>query len=179
MSVRREGKSTDDHIESLDSLAKLRNVMTDFERLESQITALRGHKLHMPLTIDSLITKTAALEELRSEKRILRAEREESLRRLLEIQKDLEDVTSMEEKVLLETQKVEREITCKLESDEYLQTRGNIEYATLMTKGQISELLQKHNLPELPRLPRNQDEENVQYLQSRLHQQQIFQENLR
>ena len=64
------------------------------------------------------------LEELRSEKRILQAEREEALQRLLSIQSDLEDVTTMEQKVILETQKIEREVQLRRDDEEYVETRG-------------------------------------------------------
>ena len=73
---------------------------------------------------DLLSAKTAVLEELRSEKRILQAEREEALQRLLSIQSDLEEVTTMEQKVMLETQKIEREVQLHRDDEEYLQTRG-------------------------------------------------------
>ena len=73
---------------------------------------------------DSLTTKTALLEDLRSEKRILQAEREEALRRLLGIQKDLEDITTMEKKLTLEMQSIERDLAIKCENEDYQLTRG-------------------------------------------------------
>ena len=73
---------------------------------------------------DLLSAKTAVLEELRSEKRILQAEREEALQRLLSIQSDLEEVTTMEQKVVLETEKIEREVQLRKDDEEYVQTRG-------------------------------------------------------
>jgi len=71
-----------------------------------------------------LATKTAVLEDIRSEKRILQAEREEALRRLLSIQRDLECVTNMEKKVTLESQNIERELADQCQDEEYTQTRG-------------------------------------------------------
>jgi hypothetical protein len=73
---------------------------------------------------DLLSAKTAVLEELRSEKRILQAEREEALQKLLSIQSDLEEVRTMEQKVMLETQNIEREVQLHRDDEEYLQTRG-------------------------------------------------------
>ena len=73
---------------------------------------------------DTLSAKTAVLEELRTEKRILQAEREEALRRLLSIQSDLEDVGAMEQKVILETQKIEREVQLRKDDEVYVRTRG-------------------------------------------------------
>lgn len=64
------------------------------------------------------------LEELRTEKRILQAERDDALQRLLSIQSDLEDVSAMEQKVVLETQKIEREVQLRREDEEFIQTRG-------------------------------------------------------
>jgi len=64
------------------------------------------------------------LEELRTEKRILQAEREEALRRLLSIQSDLEDVSAMEQKVISETQKIEREVQLRKDDEVYVRTRG-------------------------------------------------------
>jgi hypothetical protein len=65
------------------------------------------------------------LEELRTEKRILQAERDDALQRLLSIQSDLEDVSAMEQKVILETQKIEREVQRHRDDEEYVQTRGS------------------------------------------------------
>ena len=73
---------------------------------------------------DTLSAKTAVLEELRTEKRILQAEREEALRRLLSIQSDLEDVSAMEQKVISETQKIEREVQLRKDDEVYVRTRG-------------------------------------------------------
>ena len=64
------------------------------------------------------------LEELRAEKRILQAERQEALRKLLSIQSDLEDVLKMEQKVVLETQKIECDIQIQREEEGYVRTRG-------------------------------------------------------
>ena len=64
------------------------------------------------------------LEDLRSEKRILQAEREETLKKLLSIQSDLEDVTAMEKKVAVETQSIDIELLKQCQDDDYLLTRG-------------------------------------------------------
>jgi hypothetical protein len=73
---------------------------------------------------EALIKKTSELEELCSEKRILQAEREETLRKLLSIQNDLGDITAMEKKVRLDTQKIERDIQSRRVDEEYLRLRG-------------------------------------------------------
>lgn len=73
---------------------------------------------------ETLIKKTSELEELCSEKRILQAEREEALRKLLSIQTDLGDITAMEKKVRLDTQKIEKDIQSRRVDDEYLKLRG-------------------------------------------------------
>jgi hypothetical protein len=116
-----------------------------------------------------LTSKTVLLEDLRSEKRILQAERQEALLRLLNIQRDLQDVIAMEEKVVLETQKIERDLLSQRENEEYLQTRGNTPRNPTLTSERVSELRRKHNLPELPPLIRNRDEETAQYLQARIN----------
>jgi hypothetical protein len=64
------------------------------------------------------------LEDLRSEKRILQAERDDALKRLLSIQHDLEDVTKLEKKVALETQTLERNLVLRKADEEYVQIRG-------------------------------------------------------
>jgi hypothetical protein len=119
--------------------------------------------------IDALTTKTAALEDLRSEKRILNAEREEALRRLLSIQSDLEDIAVMEEKIVLGTEKIEKDLKRRRENDEYLRTRRKSTHIPSLTLERITEILREHNLPALTPLARNPDEENAQYLQARLN----------
>jgi hypothetical protein len=73
---------------------------------------------------ESLSAKTAVLEELLSEKRILQAEREETLKRLISIQNDLEDVTTMEKKLVIEVQKMERDVHSQIDDEEYVRARG-------------------------------------------------------
>jgi predicted nucleic acid-binding Zn-ribbon protein len=73
---------------------------------------------------DSITAKTINLEDLRSEKRILQAERDEALKRLLSIQHDLEDVTDLEKKLSLETQTLQRNLVYLRADQEYVQTRG-------------------------------------------------------
>lgn len=65
-----------------------------------------------------------SLEDLRSEKRILQAERDDALKRLLIIQRDLKDVTKMEKKVAIETQTLERNLVLRKADEEYVQIRG-------------------------------------------------------
>ena len=74
---------------------------------------------------ESLSTKAAELEEIRSEKRILLAEREDLLKRLLSIQYDLESVKDMEQKFILETQKLDRDIRAHQQDEEYVELRGS------------------------------------------------------
>jgi predicted nucleic acid-binding Zn-ribbon protein len=74
--------------------------------------------------VDSITAKTINLEDLRSEKRILQAERDGALKRLLSIQHDLEDVTDMEKKLSRETQTLERYLVHLKADQEYVQTRG-------------------------------------------------------
>jgi hypothetical protein len=64
------------------------------------------------------------LEELRSEKRILQAEREETISRLLSIQKDLEDVLALEGKLISENQKLEEDLRRRTDDEEYVTIRG-------------------------------------------------------
>jgi hypothetical protein len=64
------------------------------------------------------------LEELRSEKRILQAEREETINRLLSIQKDLEDVLALEGKLIPENQKLEEDLRRRTDDEEYVTIRG-------------------------------------------------------
>jgi len=63
------------------------------------------------------------LEDIRSEKRILQAEREDSIRRLMSIQEDLEDISVMEAKIALETGKIENELRRQFEEEEYVEAR--------------------------------------------------------
>ena len=64
------------------------------------------------------------LEELRSEKRILLAERQDALQRLLGIQSDLDDVLALEGKLIAESQSVEDDLHRRMKDPEYVQTRG-------------------------------------------------------
>lgn len=73
--------------------------------------------------VETLTTKTAVLEDIRSEKRILQAEREDAIRRLMSIQQDLEDIAAMEKKVVLETQKIENELNARFEEEQYVEAR--------------------------------------------------------
>lgn len=61
------------------------------------------------------------LEDIRSEKRILQAEREDTIRRLMSIQEDLEDIAAMETKIALETGKIENELNRQFEEEEYVE----------------------------------------------------------
>ena len=63
------------------------------------------------------------LEDIRSEKRILQAEREDSIRRLMSIQEDLEEISAMEAKIALETSKIENELRRQFEEEEYVEAR--------------------------------------------------------
>jgi iron-sulfur cluster repair protein YtfE (RIC family) len=121
------------------------------------------------------------LEELRSEKRILTAEREETVRILLSIQRDFEDIAAMEQKVVQETAKIERDLDKHLKNEEYLEVGGIKAEEIELISEKIANLRQEHNLPELPRLARNLDAGNAQYLQSRLdnHMQQNSRERRR
>lgn len=71
----------------------------------------------------SLTTKTAVLEDIRSEKRILQAEREDAIRRLMSIQRDLEDIATMEKKIGLETLDIENELNGRFEEELYVEAR--------------------------------------------------------
>jgi hypothetical protein len=71
----------------------------------------------------SLTTKTAVLEDIRSEKRILQAEREDAIRRLMSIQRDLEDIATMEKKIGLETLDIENELNGRFEEEQYVEAR--------------------------------------------------------
>jgi len=71
----------------------------------------------------SLTTKTAVLEDIRSEKRILQAEREDAIRRLMSIQRDLEDIATMEKKIGLETLDIENELNGRFEEEQYVDAR--------------------------------------------------------
>jgi hypothetical protein len=70
-----------------------------------------------------LTTKTAVLEDIRSEKRILQAEREDAIRRLMSIQRDLEDIATMEKKIGLETLDIENELNGRFEEEQYVEAR--------------------------------------------------------
>jgi hypothetical protein len=70
-----------------------------------------------------LTTKTAVLEDIRSEKRILQAEREDAIRRLMSIQRDLEDIATMEKKIGLETRDIENELNGRFEEEQYVDAR--------------------------------------------------------
>jgi hypothetical protein len=70
-----------------------------------------------------LTSKTAVLEDIRSEKRILQAEREDAIRRLMSIQEDLEEISAMEAKIALETSKIENELRRQFEEEEYVEAR--------------------------------------------------------
>ena len=63
------------------------------------------------------------LEDIRSEKRILQAEREDAIRRLMSIQEDLEEISAMEAKIALETSKIENELRRQFEEEEYVEAR--------------------------------------------------------
>ena len=63
------------------------------------------------------------LEDIRSEKRILQAEREDAIRRLMSIQEDMEDISAMETKIALETGKIENELKRQFEEKEYVEAR--------------------------------------------------------
>lgn len=71
----------------------------------------------------SLTTKTAVLEDIRSEKRILQAEREDAIRRLMSIQRDLEDIATMEKKIGLETLDIENELNGRFEEEQYVDAK--------------------------------------------------------
>ena len=69
-------------------------------------------------------TKIAIVEDLRSERRILEAERDEALRRLSEIRSDLSKVGMMERK--LDHKKAETEdMISNYLKDVYVPARGN------------------------------------------------------
>jgi hypothetical protein len=70
-----------------------------------------------------LTSKTAVLEDIRSEKRILQAEREDVIRRLMSIQQDLEEIAAMETKITLETGKFENELNQRFQDEQYVKTR--------------------------------------------------------
>ena len=83
--------------------------------------------------LDSLSSKTLLLEELRSEKRILLAERQAAIERLLGVQSDLEDVLALEEKLIAENRSLEEDLHRKSEDAEYVKARGmSIPCASLM-----------------------------------------------
>jgi hypothetical protein len=44
---------------------------------------------------------------------------------LISIQRDLEDITAMEQKAAEETKQIERDLDSQLEDGDYLETRGN------------------------------------------------------
>jgi ABC-type transport system involved in cytochrome bd biosynthesis fused ATPase/permease subunit len=75
--------------------------------------------------VDAATIKTALLEDLRSEKRILEAEKEEAIAKLLDIQHDLEDTSNMERIVMLEAQKLDEDLENRILNPEYQQIRGN------------------------------------------------------
>jgi hypothetical protein len=113
------------------ALASLADLMAQSEvlgRHNSQMSAVRGwyplidcQKL---IPLENLSSKTVLLEELRSEKRILLAERQDAIQRLIGIQNDLEDVSAMEEKLTAECQTLEDDLHRKMETTEYIQARG-------------------------------------------------------
>ncbi len=73
---------------------------------------------------DELATKIAIVEDLRSERRILEAERDEALRRLSEIRSDLSKLGMMERK--LDHKKAETEVIISNYLKEvYVPARGN------------------------------------------------------
>jgi hypothetical protein len=73
---------------------------------------------------DELATRIAIVEDLRSEKRILEAERDETMRKLSEIQNDLKKVGLVERK--LDHKKVETDVMIRnYLKDVHLPTRGN------------------------------------------------------
>ena len=72
---------------------------------------------------DELATRIAIVEDLRSERRILEAERDEAMRKLSEIQNDLKKVGMMERK--LDHKKVETDVMImNYLKDAHLPTRG-------------------------------------------------------
>lgn len=73
---------------------------------------------------DELATKIAIVEDLRSERRILEAERDEAMRKLSEIQTDLKKVGIMERK--LDHKKAETDVMVRnYLKDVHLPTRGD------------------------------------------------------
>jgi hypothetical protein len=72
---------------------------------------------------ESVTAKTAVLEDIRSEKRILQAEREDAIRRLMSLQQDLQDIAAMEKKIALETHTLERKLDARFEEEQYVEAR--------------------------------------------------------
>jgi hypothetical protein len=76
------------------------------------------------LIADELATKIAIVEDLRSERRILEAERDEAMRKLSEIQDDLKKVGMMERK--LDHKKDETDVMMNTYlKDVHMPTRGD------------------------------------------------------
>ena len=81
---------------------------------------------------ESVTAKTSVLEDIRSEKRILQAEREDAIRRLMSLQQDLQDITAMEKKIALETQTLERQLDARFEEEQYVEARRILSLVRLL-----------------------------------------------
>ena len=79
-----------------------------------------------------MTAKTSVLEDIRSEKRILQAEREDAIRRLMSLQQDLQDITAMEKKIALETQTLERQLDARFEEEQYVEARRILSLVRLL-----------------------------------------------